>query len=232
MGTKTVYYQVTKEPDKTDYIEEQDFDITGMEITATYSDNSISLITNYIIENGNNLEEGQTSIIISYTEDGVTKKVAQSITVTKNNNGNEDDIVDEQYGYNIKGTKITNIKNKTPISDFINNLIKEEGYEVEITKDGEKVTENYISTGMVVKITNGRGKTVEYIAIVKGDINGDGVSNVRDSLLIKAFRAEIVNPTDAEFEAADIDDDDKITNMDTKRILFHRAEVIGYDLNY
>ncbi len=72
---------ITKEPNKTEYIDGESFDPTGMEVTATYSDGSTAPVTNYTIVGGDNLTVGTTSITISYTEDGATKEVTQAITV-------------------------------------------------------------------------------------------------------------------------------------------------------
>ena len=73
--------EVTTAPTKTSYIEGQDFDKTGMVVTATYSDGTTSAVTGYTVANGTKLTAGQTSVKISYTENGVTKETTQSITV-------------------------------------------------------------------------------------------------------------------------------------------------------
>lgn len=67
-------------PTKTQYKEGQNFDKTGMVIQAKYKNGTITDITNYTIENGNNLKANQKSITISYN--GI--KTTQAITVTPN----------------------------------------------------------------------------------------------------------------------------------------------------
>ena len=67
-------------PTKTDYKEGQSFDKTGMVIEATYKDGSTKTISDYTIEDGNNVKSNQTKVTISYGE----KIVEQSITVTPN----------------------------------------------------------------------------------------------------------------------------------------------------
>ena len=52
-----------------------------MEVTATYSDESTEKVTNYSIINGESLQVGQTIVTISYTENGITKEVTQTIKV-------------------------------------------------------------------------------------------------------------------------------------------------------
>lgn len=67
-------------PTKTEYKEGENFDRTGMIIEATYKDGTIKEVTDYIIENGNNLKANQTEVIISYGD----KKVSQAIKVIPN----------------------------------------------------------------------------------------------------------------------------------------------------
>lgn len=72
--------EITTPPTKTNYVEGENFDRTGMTIKATFKDGSTKTITDYTIENGNNLKGNQTQVTISY--DG--QSVPQTITVTPN----------------------------------------------------------------------------------------------------------------------------------------------------
>lgn len=73
--------QVTTPPTKTEYGAGQNFDATGMVVTATYSNNDSEVVTGYTIVNGNSLTVGQTTITVRYAEDGVSKDAALQITV-------------------------------------------------------------------------------------------------------------------------------------------------------
>ena len=84
--------------------------------------------------------------------------------------------------------------------------------------------------GNLIKDTN--GDYVVYEIVVKGDVNGDGVANSLDSMLIKAYRNEVTTLNGSAKLAADINDDGSINLADSKLLLYHRAEVTGYDLNY
>ena len=77
--------KVTKAPTKTNYIEGQSFDNSGMKVIATYNDGDTKEITNYKItdEDKDSLTEGKQEITISYTEKGVTKTTTQQIIVEK-----------------------------------------------------------------------------------------------------------------------------------------------------
>jgi len=67
-------------PTKTEYKEGQNFDKTGMVVEATRKNGSKEIITDYTIENGNNLKLDQTTVIISYEG----KSVEQRITIIPN----------------------------------------------------------------------------------------------------------------------------------------------------
>ena len=71
--------KVTKAPNKTKYVEGQNFDKTGMTVIGTYKDGSIQEIIDYTIENGTNLKVSQKSVTISFKQ----KTVEQEITVEK-----------------------------------------------------------------------------------------------------------------------------------------------------
>jgi len=72
--------EITTPPDKTDYFEGDNFEAEGMVVTASYNNGDTNVIIGYDITNGTNLQEGQTSVTISYQG----KTVNQPITVEKN----------------------------------------------------------------------------------------------------------------------------------------------------
>lgn len=72
--------KITTPPEKTEYKEGQNFDSTGMVIEATYKDGTTKTITDYTIQDGNNLKSNQTKVTISYED----KLVEQPIIVTPN----------------------------------------------------------------------------------------------------------------------------------------------------
>lgn len=154
--------------------------------------------------------------------------------------------VDLDLGYTTKDEYIVGLKTKTPISTFKTILLDNEDYNVVVkeSKDDEAqvVTSGNMKTGMFVEIQDKDGNTVKdkngdpivYEVVVKGDVNGDGVANALDSNLIKAIRNEIssIQFSGAQKEAADINSDGTIDIKDSKLLLYHRAEVNGYDLDY
>lgn len=75
-----VELKIKTPPTKTSYFEGENFDKSGMVIEATYKDGTTKTISDYTIENGNNLKADQAQVNISYGE----KEIAQPITVISN----------------------------------------------------------------------------------------------------------------------------------------------------
>ena len=80
---------IDKNPNKTSYVEGQNFDPTGMVVKAYYNNGSQKNVTNYTVTNGNNLTLGQNKVTITF--DGcsadvtieVIKKVINEIVMKK-----------------------------------------------------------------------------------------------------------------------------------------------------
>lgn len=69
-------------PDTVDYLPGDDFDPTGMEVTAHYYDGSTADVTDYVaVEDGTDLVLGQDTVTVTYTEDDTTVETAVDITV-------------------------------------------------------------------------------------------------------------------------------------------------------
>ena len=75
--------EITNPPSNTTYAEGDDFNTSGMTVTATYSDLTTKQVTDYDVLDGDNLYYGQKTVTISYTENGITMQVEQAITVNQ-----------------------------------------------------------------------------------------------------------------------------------------------------
>ena len=74
--------EITGQPAKTMYDAGEDFDPTGLEITAHYQGGvPDSVVDDYIITNGSGLTAGQTSVTVSYTSGGQTATTDVPIVV-------------------------------------------------------------------------------------------------------------------------------------------------------
>ncbi len=69
--------KIENPPDKTEYVEGQDFDRKGMKVVATYEDGMVKEVTSYTVENGVKLTKDQTSVTIKFED----KTDTQEITV-------------------------------------------------------------------------------------------------------------------------------------------------------
>lgn len=193
--------KVTTLPSKTEYIEGENFDSTGMVVTATYDNGSTAPVTDYAVTDGDNLTVGQTSVTISYMENGITKTTEQEITVLeklKINLGNYKETTESENIY------LENIYPSTKISEFKNNI--QTNGEIGIYKGTTEVTDTdaKIATGMTITISkNNEQKT--YIAVVTGDLNGDGEMGNVDLLKVARYNAGLdSNLNGVYLKAADI----------------------------
>ena len=73
---------ITNPPTYTSYYDDEIFNTAGMEVTAYYSDSTSAVITTYSVSPSGALPYGTTSVIISYSEGGITKTTTQDVTVS------------------------------------------------------------------------------------------------------------------------------------------------------
>ncbi|MBR2704371.1 MAG: bacterial Ig-like domain-containing protein [Clostridia bacterium] len=76
---------IYKQPNKTEYYEGENFDPSGMVVRANFSGAGFIDITDYTIIDGENLQNGQETVTISYTHGNVTRTNEVEITVKKKN---------------------------------------------------------------------------------------------------------------------------------------------------
>lgn len=72
--------EVTSLPTKTQYKEGEDFDADGMVISKVLANGTREVITDYVIEGGEDLSDGQ-KVTVTYTENGFTYKVEVPIII-------------------------------------------------------------------------------------------------------------------------------------------------------
>lgn len=112
---------------------------------------------------------------------------------------------------------LTNVQEKTTVTDFIKNLDTngtvtvqtEAGAAVDVTK--------YIGSGMKVIIT-GTNKTVTLTAIVVGDLDGDGKSSITDLSRMNQAINQSITLKDSFKKAADVDHSGTFTISDLSRL--------------
>lgn len=72
---------VSMKPNKTEYIEGEKFDLSGMEITAVYTDGTKNKISNYLVEPQGELTTEINKITIKYKENNLERTCTIPITV-------------------------------------------------------------------------------------------------------------------------------------------------------
>ncbi len=186
-------------------------------------------------------------IIVAKSKFDETKFAEIEVTVEKDENTNQDqnegtkpetDPVESlNLGYKIEGEYIIGVQTKTPVSVFKEKFAKD--YTVIVKENNKEITTGNMKTGMYVEVRDSEGNTVKvgedllvYEVVVNGDVNGDGVADSVDSNMIKAIRNEVGTVTEIQKRAADIDNNGEIDLTDSKLLLYHRAEVKNYCLDY
>lgn len=74
---------ITTAPTKTAYNAGEVFNASGMVVTATYADGTTAAVTGYTFAPTGALTTSNTSVTVTYTNDGITKTATQAITVTE-----------------------------------------------------------------------------------------------------------------------------------------------------
>lgn len=220
---------VTQAPIKTSYVEGEKFDSTNMIVTATYSDGSSQVITDYQVIDGEDLKLNQQSVTISYTEDGVTKTTTVNVTV-------EEKIVSENLEINISEYAveqdgemkyISNINPGVTAGQVLEKIQANSGATKKVY-DGttEVAADGILATGMEIVISL-NNQVAEYIVVVSGDINGDAKITATDLTKMKNHILEKTTLTNLGLKAADLNNDGQITATELTKI---KKYVLGFNI--
>ena len=120
--------------------------------------------------------------------------------------------------YQIDETTIMKITHKTRIEDFLNNIVT--NLEVKIySEDGNEVTDQneIMKSGMKVKLSNGK----ELTAVVRGDLNGDGLLDLIDlsRITLHYVGSDLCILEGAYLKGADLNYDGKINLIDMSQLI-------------
>ena len=177
------------------------------ELKMTSSDQSIFTVNNGKIHG---VKVGNANLIIESTDgSGVQKTINVKVVELFNSTSN----------YELDGTYIVNVAPETTYQEVLSNFLEPNTIKIYNLKEKE-VTSGNIGSGFKLKKTES-GKTTEYIFIVLGDANGDGVINSSDLLRLRQHLLEIITLNNENFYASDITKDNKINSSDLLRIRQH-----------
>lgn len=160
--------EITKQPVKTEYIEGQDFDATGMIVKATYLDGTEKEITDYTIENGNELGKDVTEVEIKFGKFSafvpvtVSENILVSIEVTTPPIKTEyvEGQKFDKTGMVVKATYLDGTENTITDYNISNTTLKADDEEIEVEFEGVKtsvkinVTKNKVEKIEITKLPN------------------------------------------------------------------------------
>ncbi|HZK22195.1 MAG TPA: dockerin type I repeat-containing protein, partial [Oscillospiraceae bacterium] len=127
--------------------------------------------------------------------------------------------------YNLSDGKITGISPGTSPSKLIANLnlnLYGNATAALTNSKGAKLTSGYVGTGDKLTVTV-NGKTGTYIAVVKGDTDGDGEITAVDLLMV---RKNILGLYKLSGEYAQAADTDRSSNVDAVDLLMIRKHIL------
>ena len=207
------------------YNEGDKFKIENYRINAIYVDGSRAELKEgeYEIINGDSLAYGQTKVTISYHEKDVIKTYDIPVTVIKNDTALSTKYTEEKDG---EITYIVGIDSNTTVAQ-----IKEaigEGYGVTILGDQNKVLDNSekIATGNKIIVSGEDEGFLQYVAVVKGDCDGNGEVNFDDILQVNKHRLKKALLEGAFEKAADVNKDNVVNFDDILQINKFRLKKI------
>ena len=149
-------------------------------------------------------------------DDIVNYSTVLDIDITLNVEGESN--IPKINDYHIEGNIISGFSLKMSVS-ALNLSLDDDGYTVEFVNNNDD-NGDYIGTGDKIEIYNNNNLVKSYYAVVKGDINGDGLLKLKDLLTVKNYilkfgdvRSEF-DDTEYLFNAADYSSDGKISLKD------------------
>lgn len=184
-----------------------DATITGVGTKElVYGDNEI-VIT---VKAANGTNRTYKIIVTRPYPTGEYKKVEEIIEEAKIN-------VDETYITGLSFT--TSIANMTNLVNSVESKAK-----VVIKRASKEITTGNLQTGDVITITSGTDSK-NYTIVLYGDVNGDGVINTLDMLLIQRHRLGYSKLTGASLKSADVNRDGTINSLDMLLVQRHRLGI-------
>ena len=179
--------EVTTLPTKTSYVKGEELDLRGIELTATYEDGTTGVIelksdkfTGY-----NKNTVGEQEITVTYAE-GITATFTVTVEIEK--------LEVEVKNYEIvKDNEIQYIEKIFPETDIetFKNDITTNGT-IEIYKNNKKISDDnkLIATGIEIRV-NFNNTEKKYIAVVIGDLSGNGKMDNTSLLKLARYNAKL-----------------------------------------
>lgn len=190
--------EITTKPTKTIYTTGEEFDSTGMEVTATYDDGSTQKVSNYTVTPTETLTTNDTKVTISYTEGSVTKTAELAITVREEEEEKEKTIVKIEISQ--LPTKLKYIKGKEDLDVS--------GGKIKITYSDDTEEEKDITKSMVSNFDNTK------LGVERLIVTYQGKKTTYDIELVMQTSTKVGSNTDTEEDGDSDGDDDSFSQED------------------
>jgi len=211
VDVKLTEIKIVNPPNKTKYQEGEDFDKTGMVIMGYYSNGESKEITNYLISDGQDLENGQNKITITYTENSVVITRTQKITVVgiDENNRNEDE---EENKDNNEGEDNNNQNEGN--NDIVEDNNNENEDNNDVVEDKEENEEEVIEVKPELLLMSGNN----YLRNLSVNAGGSGINFERE---VRDYKIEVASTVeDVEVEAYKEDKNAKVEIIRNKKLTY------------
>lgn len=195
-------------PKKTTYTVGEKIDLTGIKVTANYVKEQKE-VSGYKISGFETTLPGEHIATVTY--EGISNTFSYTVVENIKNYKTLTEYLNEA-GYKTSDQFVSGFSIGEKISDIKSKLGNDE---VNI-----KVNTETISTGTEFSY-NGE----KYIAIVYGDINGDGKVNIKDWNMLYGYINETTKFTEEELKAGDVNENGKINVKDLNRLYEHITEI-------
>lgn len=163
-----------------------------------------------------NLKYGVTEINIKVTAGNGTVRT-YTINVARGNSqsGSDGTISSSTYSIDMENGFVTGITAGTQADSVAGNIKVVNNGKVVITDSDGNVKSGNVATGDVVNVySSSNSKMASYNAVVKGDVNGDGIIDILDIVKIKNQMLGNSELKGAYMSAADIDNNGSVDLMD------------------
>lgn len=199
-------------PKKTTYTVGEKIDLTGIKVTANYVKEQKE-VSGYKISGFETTIPGEHIATVTY--EGISNTFSYTVVENIKNYKTLTEYLNEA-GYKTSDQFVSGFSIGEKISDIKSKLGNDE---VNI-----KVNTEAISTGTEFSY-NGE----KYIAIVYGDINGDGKVNIKDWNMLYGYINETTKFTEEELKAGDVNENGKINVKDLNKLYEHITETNPLD---
>ena len=125
-----------------------------------------------------------------------------------------DIITSTNYDISENNKSVGKVSPKTTLKMFKNNIQNDMNYKVTKSDGTEIADTDYVGTGYIVKMDNGK----EYKIIVPGDINGDGQIKLSDLSTLKLYLVGTKKITGVYLNAADFNEDGNVKLSDLSKL--------------